>query len=136
MGDAAVLERCPFCGGEGRVVQSSGVWWAECGLCRAATAGERTEPTAAENWNRRTGPQADRPPPKDFALSQASRRRAESVRRMYPVLMPAGKAMRLLGITRNTFYKLAKDGRYGTVDTGGKHARYSTDAVLRAAGLE
>ena len=128
------LKTCPFCGGVPEARQSSGTWWVECLSCRCASAGERTSAAASERWNRRTTLHADgstTAPKRGDALS------ASSIRRQYPGAMPAQAAMRVIGVSRNTFFSMVKDGRLQHTRTSQNGRRnYLTASVLQCAGME
>lgn len=50
------LKKCPFCGGEARIIGAVGtVFWVKCTECGAETQSEITKQRAAERWNRRAG---------------------------------------------------------------------------------
>ena len=50
------LRKCPFCGGEARIIGAVGtVFWVKCTECGAETQSEITKQRAAERWNRRVG---------------------------------------------------------------------------------
>ena len=48
------LRKCPFCGGEARVVRASETYWGQCFDCGAETAICDSRPDAIAAWNRRT----------------------------------------------------------------------------------
>ena len=55
------LRKCPFCGGEARIIGSVGtVFWVKCKECGAETHGEITKQRATEMWNRRAGERDER----------------------------------------------------------------------------
>lgn len=47
------LRKCPFCGGEAKIVKSFYSIWVKCTCCNASTNGGESEEIAAELWNRR-----------------------------------------------------------------------------------
>ena len=51
------LRKCPFCGGEAKIVKSFYSIWVKCTCCNASTNGGESEEIAAELWNRRAGEQ-------------------------------------------------------------------------------
>ena len=45
------LRKCPFCGGEARIIGAVGtVFWVKCTECGAETQSEITKQRAAERW--------------------------------------------------------------------------------------
>ena len=48
------LLRCPFCGGEARVIGAGESYWVRCSGCGAEIAICDSKPEAIAAWNRRT----------------------------------------------------------------------------------
>ena len=57
----SVLKKCPFCGGEGRIVHTTPTsghskWFISCNECNADTDFYKTDDEAIEAWNKRYEP--------------------------------------------------------------------------------